>query len=666
MFFSCGAAGIELFVGTDQKPFLPQPLVSGGNVLVPANVIDSFGGQIDLLSESVLRFRLDTRNVKVEAGKETAFVDGTDVRMGGIAVSQQNTLFLPLPFVTELFGLTMSWEQDDKAVRLLHKPPPLTAPPLPSSDPGLTYKVMSQTWQARDGARLRAFAWLQDGQTVIELTGIGYDTVESWVLQAPARLVIDTTAFLPDEAAAPWVLSHPWVKQVRVAPFKGKGRIVLDLQDPVGYRIEAIADGIRIWVNRGLRTVDFVPSVAGGSLRLGVPAQTAYEMTRLAAPDRIVIDLPGTTLLGGARHLPVTSPFISAVRVSQFDQQTVRVVLDVVDSLPELPLQVSGPELEFVLRSEIRGVNLVRLADNRVVLVVEGKGALDAQIMRLRDPERVVLDIPNAWPTATFGQAPGIGQVRTLRAAQFSPQVFRVVAELTSQATIRLVRFSQEAIGVVIEPVSLAGIRVAVDAGHGGSDPGAIGRVLGVREADVNLDIARRLLALLNEAEAEPFMVRPDERLVSLADRPQITARHDSEIFVSIHCNSAQQSEASGTETLYHYPYNGSLELARGIQAELVKTLGTKDRGVKQGQLLVLRASQIPAVLVEVAFLSHPKEEQSLASEDFRQKAAEGIFNGLLRFVGEDATLPQTDPESLWQRIQEAPERLSLPAGPRL
>ncbi|MGI6611568.1 MAG: N-acetylmuramoyl-L-alanine amidase [Limnochordia bacterium] len=674
--FSCRAAGIELFVGTNQKPVLPQPIVSGGNVFVPANVIGSLGGQVDQLSESVLRFRLGTRTVTVEAGKATASVDDRGMQMGGTALSRQNILFLPLLFVSELLDLGVSWEQGDEVVRLLHKalPAPLPipspdrapsdtsrqpAPPIPVPEPAT--ETMSHTWQAQNGTQLEAVAWLEHEQTVLELTGIGFDSLESWVLEAPARLVIDTTAFLPDVGATPWILSHPWVKQVRVAPFKGKGRIVLDLHDPVGYQIEATADGVRVRVNRGLRAVDFAPSVAGGSLRLGLPAQAAYQMTKLVAPERIVIDLQGTTLLGGARHLPVTGPFVSAVRASQFDQQTVRIVLDLVDSLPELPLQVPGSRLEFVLRSEVSGVSLVSLADGRVVVVVEGKGSLNAQIMRLRDPERVVLDIANAWPTATFGQAAGIGQVRALRAGQFSPQVYRVVAELSTKATVRSVRFSQEAVGVIIEPASLAGVRVAVDAGHGGADPGAIGRVLGVREADVNLDIAQRLLALLGEAEAEALMVRPDERLVLLADRPQLVAQHNSEIFVSIHCNSAQQSEASGTETLYSNSDNGSIELARSLQAELVKTLGTKDRGVKQVQLLVLRASQVPAALVEIAFLSHSEEEQNLANEDFRQKAAQGIYNGLLRFVAEDAALPQAESRALWQRLQEIPERIYLP-----
>ena len=87
--------------------------------------------------------------------------------------------------------------------------------------------------------------------------------------------------------------------------------------------------------------------------------------------------------------------------------------------------------MEFVLRSEISRISLVA-TDDRMAVVVEGKGSLDPQILRLRDPERVVIDIPNAWPTETFDEITGAGLVRKVRAAQFTPQVYRVVAELTS------------------------------------------------------------------------------------------------------------------------------------------------------------------------------------------------------------------------------------------
>ena len=307
-------------------------------------------------------------------------------------------------------------------------------------------------------------------------------------------------------------------------------------------------------------------------------------------------------------------PFVSAVSVSQFDQHTVRVVLDLTAQLPELPLQTTGSDMEFVLRSEISRISLVA-TDDRMAVVVEGKGSLDPQILRLRDPERVVIDIPNAWPTETFDEITGAGLVRKVRAAQFTPQVYRVVAELTSPATVRFLRVSREVIAVLIEPPTLTDVRIAVDAGHGGFDPGAVGRVLGLHEADVNLDIAKRLLALLNEAEALPLMVRPDEQFIPLIDRPLIAANHDAAIFVSIHCNSSSKDEGSGTETLYYDPDNGSLKLAISLQEELVKALGTRDRGVKQRRLYVLTSSDIPAALVEVAFLVTRTKSVSLPTK---------------------------------------------------
>ena len=685
--FSCEPAGIKLFVGAHQEPVFPEPIVSGGVVFVPANIIKSLGGTIDHLSESVLNLRIGTKSVIIEEGKDAALINDQGVQMGGVAISRHNVLFIPLLFIADLLDLGVSWEQGNQVLRLLQRvlPRSLSIPapdkPAPSSmfetvtssittsvpDPPeqevppevIHPAIVSRTWRTKEGVQLEALAHLEHGQTVLELTGLSLESLESWLLPAPPRIVIDTAEFLPDDATDPWVLDHPWVKQVRVAPFQGKGRIVLDLHEAVGYRIEPAENGVLLRVNRGLRTVEFIPSIAGGSLRLGLPAQTKYQMSQLEAPDRIVIDLQDTTLLDGARHVEGNSPFVSAVRVSQFDQHTVRVVLDLTAQLPELPLQTTGSDMEFVLRSEISRISLVA-TDDRMAVVVEGKGSLDPQILRLRDPERVVIDIPNAWPTETFDEITGAGLVRKVRAAQFTPQVYRVVAELTSPATVRFLRVSREVIAVLIEPPTLTDVRIAVDAGHGGFDPGAVGRVLGLHEADVNLDIAKRLLALLNEAEALPLMVRPDEQFIPLIDRPLIAANHDAAIFVSIHCNSSSKDEGSGTETLYYDPDNGSLKLAISLQEELVKALGTRDRGVKQRRLYVLTSSDIPAALVEVAFLSHPDEERKLADEGFRQKAAQAIYDGLLRFVTNDAVL-HTDSETLWQSISDSSERLYLP-----
>src|SRR5690606_34537140 len=176
----------------------------------------------------------------------------------------------------------------------------------------------------------------------------------------------------------------------------------------------------------------------------------------------------------------------------------------------------------------------------------------------------------------------------------------------------------------------LTGRKVALDAGHGGHDPGAIAEGLPFTEKDVNLDIARRLGDLLGGAGAELLMTRADDTAVSLWTRSDVANEHESEVFVSIHHNSARsESEtASGTETYVQQTNEDSVRLGNLVHSSIVSALGTKDRGVKPHPgYIVLNRSRMPSIRVEIGFISHPEDQELLAQDWFRQRAAEGIFN---------------------------------------
>ncbi|WP_339147882.1 MULTISPECIES: cell wall-binding repeat-containing protein [unclassified Sutcliffiella] len=178
----------------------------------------------------------------------------------------------------------------------------------------------------------------------------------------------------------------------------------------------------------------------------------------------------------------------------------------------------------------------------------------------------------------------------------------------------------------------MLGKRVAIDAGHGGTDPGAVGN--GVQEKTVVLDIAKRLESKVTTAGSLPLMTRTNDVYIPLADRVLDAQNRGADIFVSIHANSFTDPSSNGTETWYNGRYQSkeSKELAEAIQGELVKELGLRDRGVKEGSFVVIRDSQMPSVLVEIAFISNPDEAKLLANASFREKAAQAIYNGVEKY----------------------------------
>lgn len=187
------------------------------------------------------------------------------------------------------------------------------------------------------------------------------------------------------------------------------------------------------------------------------------------------------------------------------------------------------------------------------------------------------------------------------------------------------------------EKLPLAGKTIAIDAGHGGSDAGAVGPG-GTKEKDVTLAISLGLKALLEQDGAKVIMTRAKDQDVSLpgaTPAQELQARADAansagaDLFLSIHADSFFSKEAGGT-TSYFYPKSGEdRRLAQFIQGNLVARLGLYDRGSRQGNLYVLKKTAMLAVLAEIAFVSNPAEEKMLNDKAFQDRAARGLYEGI-------------------------------------
>jgi len=200
---------------------------------------------------------------------------------------------------------------------------------------------------------------------------------------------------------------------------------------------------------------------------------------------------------------------------------------------------------------------------------------------------------------------------------------------------------------IVRPPGLLAGVTIVLDPGHGTPDPGAIGYTKNTFEKDGNLAIAQKLAILLRSVGATVYLTRAGDaspaspnynKSDDLWSRVNKANDLNADLFISIHSN-AWTAQSHGTETHYSSinefnTYSESYKLAKSIQDRLVKNLGLTDRGLVDSDFTVLNHTKMPAVLVEVAFISNPTEEGLLANDNFRQKAATGIYQGVLAYRG--------------------------------
>lgn len=299
-------------------------------------------------------------------------------------------------------------------------------------------------------------------------------------------------------------------------------------------------------------------------------------------------------------------------------------------------------------------VNQIRIAQKntstvRVVVDLDFEEIKRYQVWHLFDPFRIVIDI---YPDYADLISPDTKQ----------PEVKTNPADPTKSG-YSLAR--QLGLGVN---------RVVLDPGHGGKDPGCLGRK-GTREKEIVLDVSHRLQRLLTQKTAlEVVMTRESDIYIPVENRPVIANQKQADLFISIHANSNPKRKHSGVQTFYlnftsdpavmeiaakenatstkninemgtilrkivrDNKIKESQELADRIQENLVKHLQSQYKevsnlGVKGGPFWVLIGGEMPSILVEISHLSNSREEGRLRTEEYRQHVAEGIYKGIIDYI---------------------------------
>jgi len=297
------------------------------------------------------------------------------------------------------------------------------------------------------------------------------------------------------------------------------------------------------------------------------------------------------------------------------------------------------------------GEQTIQLAVSQKGKTTEVKITSDQTItynaFRLRNPERLVVDIDGAPPESLLAtQNVNSEAVSQLRIGWFSrdPDITRVVFDITEQVIYKTeVSTNQKTITVSLfipdTKDILTGTLIALDAGHGGSDPGAIGRILGLYEKNVTLAVVKRTASLLNSYGARTILTRSNDEYVTLNGRVQKANSAGADLFVSVHMNANDSNLIKGTTTYYVRSCNDSnrleksRQLAQCIQNALLTTLQLKDNNVRQADFVVIKGTTMPAVLAEVAYISNPEEEELMATEQFVENAAMGIVKGISSYL---------------------------------
>jgi len=376
-----------------------------------------------------------------------------------------------------------------------------------------------------------------------------------------------------------------------------------------------------------------------------------HQFFFVTTPERLVVDLEGVDLDDELKALPAkvgaNDPYIQAVRVGINRPNVVRIVFD----------------LKTEVKPSVFPLAPVGEYKHRLVLDIYPKNPADPLLALLAPPTDPVGEIARA-PLVTTDEAKA--EAPPLPVVKLEPKKDALAAKAPEK---------------VKAPKVDRLVIVAVDAGHGGEDSGARGRK-GTKEKDVTLAIARRLKTLIDrESNMRAVLVRDGDYFVPLGDRVSKSRRVQADLFVSVHADAWVRPDAKGSSvfalsesgatstaarmlaqrenqsdliggvnfgvkdpnlarTLLDLSLtatiNDSLKLGRAVLNELGDVNALHKVSVEQAGFAVLKAPDIPSILVETAFISNPEEENKLRDEDYRRKIVEALFTGIDRYFAKN------------------------------
>ncbi len=356
------------------------------------------------------------------------------------------------------------------------------------------------------------------------------------------------------------------------------------------------------------------------------------KITRYTNPDRVVFDFSGITFDSAGGTVQVGGNTVSTVRYSNHDANA-RVVLDIKNNAQVMVLK---DEKGILLRAEN--------STNEQIIYDAFSGRVYFDKTYVGNGKTV-----NNGYSVTFTNIKMENQKIEIHDGNIYEIIISNSASgctVTVDGSNKLVYTAEKGFYKSDSPLvdeqpdlNISGKKVIViDAGHGGTDPGALGynssgKVV-ARESEINLSIALLLGKKLEQSGIKVVYTRDSDEYIKLQERSEIANNIESDLFVSIHCNSIENTSINGTQVYYHPASEIGTVLAENIYDKMVDMTGLYPKSTQNGShLYVIRTTISPAVLVETAFISNESDRNYLLSSSGQETIAEAIYQGIMETV---------------------------------
>ncbi|MGE5328307.1 MAG: N-acetylmuramoyl-L-alanine amidase [Deltaproteobacteria bacterium] len=685
------------------KPKVP-PVVLNQTTLVPARAVFEEMGAKVFWKQSTKQVTIkSTKNtIVLVVNSDAAVVNGKKEKLTIPAkVINENTM-IPLRFVSEKLGMEVKWNADSYSINISDKKTGDDSSK--ESDTNTTKPdqngASGQIEKSNTGVINNINFQSRSEETLIRIeSDVEFSDFSKLELNEEGksfRLVID----IPDRSIVIPQLTIPIedgrIIKIRSAQYQEspkKVRIVLDMNTKRSYNINYSDDKKALMVSVGgtvsqnnntnpsqnqdtikdsgnskgtIDDYEYLNSRLGEENSIAVKdeeekicvtinkrSEQKFKAQRVTAPNSIEVDINNAAFKEQSFMIPVSSAPITSIGAEQANSAGGKIIIQTAAQVPFQAIEEPTSFKIYIYKEGYKNISyensgaistlIISNADTTKQIIVEQDA--DKSQAKILLPEGLVNTEQQSMyindgmvEGLEIGEEKDSGREIDIKFSNKSKISYSIRTD--TRKNIYVYFFARDKV-----KVPDGDILIAIDAGHGGSDPGTVYKdkngVVKVKEKDLNLDIACKLNKILTDLGIPTIMTRTKDERIELHQRTVLANSMKADLFVSIHNNWIDSPTVAGTMTLY-FPYdnddNGltSKRFAQIMQEELLRTVDTKDRKiVSRPDLAVLNSSDMPAVLVECGFVSNESDRNKLTTAEHREKIAEAIYTAIIKALGE-------------------------------
>ncbi len=606
------------------------PLINNNLVMLPLRPIgEGLGYDITWdIKTQIMTLTKEGKSISFINNKDKGTINGKEIKMDGKTLMIAGRFYVPMTFLEE--AMEYSFKYNSSANNLL----------------------ISKKEAPKAISRVQNISYDEEGgYPQLHISADNPIEFNTFTLDKPDRMVIDITNAIADTDFEVKEIDKGDIYRVRIGQFSSQPkvvRVVVDLKDQKKAKVTQSQDKKSLSLVYANVIQPITVAKEGYCDVITVEGSQSVDSLVFALdnPDRIVIDLQQAVLGDEEQNIALNdSPTIKSIRTGQFDVGTARIVVDLGKTafydiknegnyakiyISDIPFSFMGYDKYY--NSSYIAMNPDEKVDYNTSYDSKNK-ILKVDIKKDIEYDKDLYEINDNLLEYIKLSKYNEKNNRYTRAELKLKE--KVEYELLTNENSNLIRLKLTHV-----PTSPKDVLIVIDAGHGGKDPGAKA-VDGSYEKTYNLDVANRLDKKLKELGFNTLMTRTEDVYTTLQERTDAANWNYADFFICVHFN-AYMNKTQGIETLY-YPnsptevYNvNNKDIASIYQEEIIKALKRPSRGViARPDLFVLNKTKMPAMLLELGFLTNKEELSFIKKEEYRENAANAMAISLVRYYKE-------------------------------